>query len=466
MSCYAKTNTMFVSGTTAVPVEIEVSIQPGLPVMTFVGGAMGSDTSETSERVRCAIRSCGFEMPQKRVVVNLSPRSVVKVAPSFDLAIAVAVLAASRQVPDSYADSFLVGELSLYGKVRPLDRGFLAIVSRAADFSRRVFASYESLDPASFGFSNAFGVENLDDFRATFPKTLAFTGKASGNAARVPDFAELPVSETVAKACQLSVLTGQSLLFVTPDQSLAKSVAFAMCGIMPDLLSGERLRAAIVSDCAGLDVSPDGRPFRAPHHSSTLAGIIGGGRPVRPGEVSLADQGVLFLQDVAEYRPTLLRQVEYAMHDKSVRIARADGVVEMPSDFLLVGSVAPCPCGRFGDSSHACTCSESAIMRYRDAVCRAWGRDDIRVDLAPCYDSTQHRPSSMLKDEVEGAIAFSLGRVLPDPPEEDRQMLAGLIGSATQVSNIARLARAAADLRRSDSISSDDLALALSFGRH
>ncbi len=366
-------------GTEALPVTVEVVVSSGLPGIAIVG--MG-DTAvqEARERVRSAIAAAGFSVPGSKVVVNLAPADVRKSGSAFDLPIAVGLLAATGQIAREAVDGRLfAGELLLDGRVRTV-QGSLAFGLCAARLglglvtsSSSPFVPLDGLEQHSL--ETLAALHTADPFRSKDPAPLGSAeGKgpsAASVAARAGDFRDVAGHDGAKRAIQIAVAGNHGLLMMGPPGSGKTMLASRIGSILPPLGQSERLEAAVVHSVAGEEVDSilaGVPPFRSPHHSATIAGLVGGGSPIRPGEVSLAHHGVLFLDELGEFKPSVLQSLRQPMEKGVVSLTRADGKVVFPARFMLVAATNPCPCGYYGDEEKSCTCKVSQIRSYQSKI--------------------------------------------------------------------------------------------------
>jgi len=408
-------------GVQAQLVEVEVDLLRRLPAVSIVGLAAGA-VRESAERVRSAIASCGFEFPRKRVVVNLAPADLRKDTAALDLPIALGILAADGEIPQAAVSKVLaLGELSLGGRLRPV-RGGLSLAALARSQGR------ELILPAASGphASGLDGVtvrvaESLADVVAHLKGHVQLpvaVPPVVSTPSAVPDFAQVRGQRLARHAAEIAAAGGHHLSLSGPPGCGKTLIASRIAGILPPMSSAERLEVRQVYGVLGLPV-PVGRPFRAPHHTVSGAGLLGDAS-LRPGEVSLAHGGVLFLDEAPEFARHVMEQLRTPLEQGVVRIRRAAGAITHPSRFQLVLASNPCPCG-FRGTKRGCACTDSQVTRYQAKMSGPLAdRIDLHVQLQPLAPAELMGPpgeaSAAIRERVERATEFrsERGQLLPN----------------------------------------------------
>ena len=485
-------------------VEVEVDILPGMPAVNVVG-LPDTMVQEARERVRSAVRNSGCFFPNKRLTVSLAPADVKKEGSAFDLPIAVGVVIASEQMIADVSESLFLGELSLDGRLRST-HGVLPMVSLARDRGMR------SVYVPACDAAEAALVEGIEVYPVeTFTELVRhFSGEQSiapytGNGVPVceapayegTDFADVRGQEHVKRALEVAAAGGHNVLMVGPAGAGKTLLARALPSILPAMTPDESLLVTRIYSVGGLlprDMPLiNQRPFRAPHHTVSQAGLVGGGRQPRPGEISLSHRGVLFLDELPEFGQQTLEVLRQPLEDHIVTISRAHGSVTFPANFMLVAAMNPCPCGNYGDPIKPCSCSESAVSRYQRRISGPLlDRIDLfvevpRIDYEKLSSLAPSEPSSEVRQRVnrareqqtqrlQGRGAAANAEMSPADVRDfcqtslDEGAMSFLKLATNQLSlsarafhRILKVARTIADLAGSAHLSSDHVAEAIQF---
>jgi magnesium chelatase family protein len=379
-----------VIGVDAIPVEVEVDVANGLPCINVVGLPEGA-VREGRERVTAALTNSGFSVPPRRITVNLAPADMKKDGSAFDLAIAIGILAATGVVSaEAVAQFCLLGELGLDGDVRSV-RGVLPIILRSSreGYRSAIVPAGNAAEAGVVAHMQVFGASKLLDvvriIRGEAPAPVQVDIKSLlRNAAQQHDvdYADVKGQEHARRALEIAAAGQHNLLLVGPPGSGKSMMVRRLPTIMPPLTPAEALEVTKIHSVAGRlrpgQALITTRPFRAPHHTVSDAGLVGGGTQPRPGEASLAHHGVLFLDELPEFRRHVLDALRQPVEDGTVLIGRARGAVNYPARFMLAAAMNPCPCGYFGDGNGRCTCHQGQVERY---LARISGPLLDRIDL-------------------------------------------------------------------------------------
>lgn len=410
----AKVRSIGLQGIGGYEVLLEVYISNGLPAFDVVG-LPDAAVREARERVRAAIKNNGYRFPVSRMTVNLAPADKKKAGTLYDLPMFIGILAADGDIDEPGDDCAFIGELSLSGELRPVYGALPMAIAAARCGVKKLFVPADNAAEAAFADGiSVYPVKNVDELLRFMRGEVDIEPVAAPELdtlmEHMPDFSEVKGQENVKRALEIAAAGGHNILIVGPPGAGKSMMAKRLPGILPDMSRGEMIQSTEIYSVAGLTSREHPivsmRPFRAPHHTVSAAGLSGGGTSPRPGEISLAHNGVLFLDELPEFRSDVLEVLRQPLEDGEVTVSRVAGTVTYPSRFMLVCAMNPCKCGWYGHPSGRCRCTERDVRRYHSKISGPLlDRIDLIVEVpALDYEELSRRSSAERSADIKKRV--------------------------------------------------------------